>query len=277
MLRLLFICALSVASLAAQSVGGGIGKASSGGGGGTPASPANSVQINNAGAFGGYGTIITTALSVPSAPTVANIGTAGSSDWTYKVSACTVVSCTAKSAAGSTSTGNATIDGTNFNRPSVVAVTGASSYRWYRTVAATDPTTLGYIGTTTLPTIDDTGLTGYGNDSPQGSSAGLMIPDTLRVNNSIFLGTADGAVNSDSLDMLIAGPNTESGFIGNAYELSFFGLNGTPNNPTKSNSGDLLGFIAFWARKSTGYSDGVNILAFADGDNTWKRAALSAF
>jgi hypothetical protein len=53
MLRLLFICALSVASLAAQSVGGGIGKASSGGGGGTPASPANSVQVNNAGAFGG--------------------------------------------------------------------------------------------------------------------------------------------------------------------------------------------------------------------------------
>ncbi len=100
-------------------------------------------------------------LDTPSAPTVTPIGTTGAVTWRYKVSAMnangneSIVSAT-----GTTTSGNANLTGSNFNRITWSAVEGAAAYRIYRTTVGTSPTTTGYIGRVeandTL-SFDDTG------------------------------------------------------------------------------------------------------------------------
>lgn len=103
-----------------------------------------------------------TGLGTPDAPTVTPQGTTGAATWTYKIS---VVNATGNetvlSANGSTTSGNATLSGTNFNRITWSATPGAAAYRIYRVATGTSPNTTGYIGTvdahSTLQ-FDDTGI-----------------------------------------------------------------------------------------------------------------------
>lgn len=73
--------------------------------------------------------IVGTQISSPSAPTITNVGAAGSTVYIYKVVTTTYDGRDSiPSDAGSTSTGNATLNGTNYNTASWSAVTGAASY-----------------------------------------------------------------------------------------------------------------------------------------------------
>lgn len=91
-------------------------------------------------------------LGTPSAPTVANVGAAGTTAYTYYVVAedrngkRTVVS-----AAGSTATGNAVLDATNYNTISWTVVGGAVKYY----VLKANTTTL--LGSTTGTSLNDQG------------------------------------------------------------------------------------------------------------------------
>ena len=118
-------------------------------------------------------------LSTPSAPTITPQGTTGASTWTYKVEALNRDQTSIASAAGSTTTGNATLSSTNFNRITWTAVTGASAYRIYRTAVATSPTTTGVIaivGASALQ-LDDTGLAGDASTAPTAVTGGGFWTD----------------------------------------------------------------------------------------------------
>ena len=103
-------------------------------------------------------------LNTPAAPTVAPQGTAGATTYAYKVVAKDRGgSITAGSANGQTTTGNATLNGSNFNRLTWTAITGATDYDIYR---VTGGATQGKIATVTATTIDDTGLVGDASSAP---------------------------------------------------------------------------------------------------------------
>ena len=75
-----------------------------------------------------------TSLTAPSAPTVTNVGTTGTTTYSYEVIAIDAAhGYTAASASGSTTTGNATLSTTNFNRISWSPVSGAALYAVYQT------------------------------------------------------------------------------------------------------------------------------------------------
>ena len=116
-------------------------------------------------------------LATPAAPAVTTGGTAGAVTWTYKVSALSGTGETPVGPAGSTATGNATLTGTNYNIVTWPAIPGATGYKVYRTVVGTSPTTTGYIGTTLLTSINDTGLAADGITPPTTDTSGQVFGD----------------------------------------------------------------------------------------------------
>lgn len=104
-------------------------------------------------------------------------GTAGASTWTYKLVAINATGTTEAGAASSTTTGNATLTGSNFNRLTWTAVTNATGYWVYRTAVATSPTTTGRIAVLgAVTTFDDTGIAGDSATAPTTNSTGLTNP-----------------------------------------------------------------------------------------------------
>jgi hypothetical protein len=93
-------------------------------------------------------------LSTPGTPTISPQGVTGATSYSYKVVACDAYGKTLASTAGTTATGNATLTGSNFNRVSWSAVTGAETYRVYGRTGGAEL----YIATVTAPTVqyDDT-------------------------------------------------------------------------------------------------------------------------
>lgn len=106
-------------------------------------------------------------LATPGAPTVTPQGTGGGTTWTYRFAAVTGPDGKESDAGatGTTAVGNATLNGTNFNRLTWTAVTGAYGYNVYRTVAGGTPNTTGKINSSIVvgTTFDDTGLAGDGS------------------------------------------------------------------------------------------------------------------
>lgn len=143
-----------------------------------------SIQVNNgtAGKLGNLtaGTLTLSALATPAAPTVAVVGTAGSTTYTYKIVAKQADGTTTDAGpATSTATGNATLSGTNYNTVSWAAVTGATSYDVYRTAGGTNQ---GRIATgTTALTVND--------QAPTVSVSGATTP-TTNSTGSLNLGSA---------------------------------------------------------------------------------------
>jgi len=129
-------------------------------------------------------------LATPAAPTITNVGTAGAVTWTYVVVARNGVGATLgtspASAAGSTTTGNATLTSANYNVIAWASVSGAAFYDVYRTVAGTTPSTTGLIGTVASTTVvttglqpatyslNDTALAGDGTTAPTVNTSGLI-------------------------------------------------------------------------------------------------------
>jgi hypothetical protein len=127
-------------------------------------SPTTALQVN--------GSISTIALATPAAPTVTPTGTAGATAYSYVIVAKQADgSLTIGGAVGSTATGNATLDVTNYNALSWAAVTNAASYDVYRTVGGA---TQGRIATAqTALTLNDTGLAASGAVPTVSTSGGV--------------------------------------------------------------------------------------------------------
>jgi hypothetical protein len=104
------------------------------------------------------------ALATPALPTVTPTGTPGATAHSYVIVALAQNGVSAASAAGSTTTGHATLSSANFNRLVWTAVTGATAYRVYRTIGGLTQGLIATVGNTL--TLDDTGLVGDASIAP---------------------------------------------------------------------------------------------------------------
>src|SRR6185369_15498048 len=116
-------------------------------------------------------------LTAPDAPTVTPSGTAGAATWRYKIVAKKVSTeqFSAASAQGTTTTGNATLTSTNYNRIAWTAVSDANQYDIYRTTSGGTPATTGLIGTTNNIFFNDTGVAGDGSTAPAVGGPGVVV------------------------------------------------------------------------------------------------------
>ena len=114
-------------------------------------------------------------IAASGAPTITTGGAAGTTTWTYVLVAKDAAGNNIASASGSTTTGNATLNATNFNVITVSSPSvGAVSYDIYRTAVGTSPVTTGKIGVISTAVIagensnvlNDTGLPGNGSAVP---------------------------------------------------------------------------------------------------------------
>lgn len=78
------------------------------------------------------------ALGTPAAPTVTVVGTAGTTAYSYRITALSGSGETVAGTGGTTATGNATLTGVNFNRVTWAAVAGAVGYKVYGRTAGTE-------------------------------------------------------------------------------------------------------------------------------------------
>jgi hypothetical protein len=119
------------------------------------------------------GSISLQSLATPSTPVITNGGTPGVVTYGYKITALLAdgTTSTAASIEGTTTTGNATLNVTNYNIITITAVTGATSYSIYRT---TGGATQGLIGNTTVLVFNDTGLSASGS-APTTNSTGSLL------------------------------------------------------------------------------------------------------
>lgn len=117
-------------------------------------------------------------LSAPGAITVTPQGTPGTKVITYKLVAINATGTTQAGAASTTTTGAATLNGTNYNRLTWAAVTGATGYWIYRTATTgTSPTTTGRIAVLgAVTTFNDQGSAGDSTTPPTSNTTGLTNP-----------------------------------------------------------------------------------------------------
>lgn len=124
----------------------------------------------------------------PPAPVVTPQGTAGAATWTYKIVAVQLDGTnSAVGPAGSTTVGNVTLTGVNFNQLTWDLVSGADHYDIYRTVSGGTPATLGKIGTTILTLFNDTGLVGDATTAPTVAADNLVLFGSDGVNYPLSL------------------------------------------------------------------------------------------
>lgn len=133
------------------------------------------------------GGLTATALPTPSAPTITTGGTAGSTTYSYTITALDGVGETIASSAGSTATGNATLTAGNYTIITWNSISGATSYKVYRTVGGA---TQGLITTVTTKlgatqTTNDTGLAASGSSPTTNTTGGAILQG-----GGLTLGTA---------------------------------------------------------------------------------------
>jgi hypothetical protein len=113
------------------------------------------------------GGLLTTGLGAPSGLAVTQVGTAGTTAYTYVVTGVTSAGETVGSTAVQTTTGNAVLDATNSNVLNWSPMIGAATYNVYRTASAGTPSTTGRIATGVVAsTYTDQGAAGNGSAVP---------------------------------------------------------------------------------------------------------------
>lgn len=136
-----------------------------------------------------YGNIVINTLATPGTPVITHAGTAGAATWTYKVVASVGSGeLTAASAAGSTTTGNATLTTSNYNIITIQPVAGAYQYLVYRTAHGTTPSTNGLIATVPAQqlVVLDKALAGdSATASVTNTTGAVMIGTSQPIQNSI--------------------------------------------------------------------------------------------
>jgi Multicopper oxidase len=96
-------------------------------------------------------------LAAAAAPTVAPLGTAGTTTWSYEIVASNANGDAIPSPAGTTALGNATLSATNYNHITWAPVVNATSYKVLRTAAGGSPVTVGVLGSLVATAFDDQG------------------------------------------------------------------------------------------------------------------------
>jgi hypothetical protein len=161
------------------------------------------IPLQTFNSFASY-SVNATQLSNPGAPSITNVGTAGATTWTYKIVAKLADgSTTAAGTAGTTTAGNATLDATNKNSLTWTAVTGASTYDVYRTVAGLVPSSLGKIANVSSAAYIDAGAAGDLTTAPAvNSTGGISAANGTFSGNGTFGGsmTVASTVNSATLN-----------------------------------------------------------------------------
>jgi hypothetical protein len=136
-------------------------------------------------AFAGA-TLSVTNLAAPSAGlTVTPQGTPGAVQYNYKITTINAQGESTVSASVNTTTGNATLNGTNFNRVTWTAVSGASGYNVYGR-PATSGGIYKFLGTTATTQYDDQNMVAGTVDPPSVNTAGVPIAS---VNDCTISGT----------------------------------------------------------------------------------------
>ncbi len=158
---------------------------------GTPGTPVNAIQFNNPlGTFAGSADYqwIDTALATPSAPTVTQAGTPGSTQYAYAISWNSLVGASITGSAQTTTTGAAALGNTDYNiiNPGSCP-SGAVSYSVFRTEnngsVPSNGLTIGLIpqlGTCGTP-FHDTGLDSEVDPFTEDTSRGLYTTQRVRV------------------------------------------------------------------------------------------------
>lgn len=143
-------------------------------------------------------TVVTSpGLPTPGAPKIVQVGTAGATSHSYVLVAVAGVG-ESPSAVSITTTGNATLNGSNFNRLTWDLVPGATGYKVYRTVGGATVGLIATLGASTK-TLDDTGLAGNGA-TPVGSNT--TITNATAITPRIFKSHTRGLATSVGVGFL---------------------------------------------------------------------------
>jgi len=111
-------------------------------------------------------------LLPPLITTITQGGTPGATSYSYAVTANNAAGETIGSQVVTTTTGNATLNGTNFNTINWSSVVGATTYNVYRTASSGTPSSTGKVGTAIAgTTFNDTGIAG-GSALPTANTTG---------------------------------------------------------------------------------------------------------
>lgn len=158
----------------------------------------------------GFSSVINTgntiaALAVPSGVSVTPVGTTGATTYGYRIAAISTHGTTTASASVTTTTGNATLSGSDYNTVSWTAVPGATAYAVYgRTngselfMTYTTATSFNDTGAKTpsgaLPGSNTSGYTPAAVDDVYDRDPKRRVADLTGVPQKIWFGTADGTL-----------------------------------------------------------------------------------
>jgi hypothetical protein len=213
------------------------------------------VPLQTFNSFASY-SVNATQLSNPGAPAITNVGTPGATTWTYKIVAVLADgSTTAAGTAGSTATGNATLDATNKNSLTWTAVTGASTYDVYRTVAGLVPSTIGKLANVSSPAYIDAGAAGNLSLPPSTNSTGsITAANATLTGNAVIAGSSSSATSSTSGNATVGGNSAITGnetvggtsaVTGNSTVGGTFTATGIATAPLRDKGGQVYNADAY--------------------------------
>ena len=173
------------------------------------------------------GGLVSSQLPAPTlSATVTNVGTAGGTTYRYQITALDGTGETTGSSVQQTTTGNATLSGTNYNTITWTAVGGAYQYKIYRcTGGACTPALLTTVAGNT---------TSY-NDQAAGSPSGA-VPSSNTTGGGTFAGVLQSATHLYAPDIDAASAGTLSVGVNTATAISIgkVGVTTTINGPLTS-------------------------------------------
>ncbi len=238
--------------------------------GATPAGSGAEIQYRlNGTTFGADSTIFyVPQVATPVAPVVTNIGASGSTSYSYKIVAHNGVGTTLPSSATVTTTGNATLDVTNYNRITTVVATGVLYYDVYRTASSGTPSSTGVIGLGVIPgaVLNDKGIATDGTLTPPvaNTTVGVQANGFTNGLSQMIFGSGFGPGNFNNIGQIqligqfIVNSTGSPGFVLNSTGTSygivsndaadswFLGFTAQPNinvGATKSIRWDVAGNI----------------------------------
>jgi parallel beta-helix repeat protein len=127
------------------------------------------------------GGMTNTQLPTPAQPTVARVGTSGSTTYGYRVTALDGTGETLPSTERTITNANATLTGAAYNTISWVIIPGAVQYKVYRTTSGGTPSSTGLIGTVAggVTTFSDTGIAATTAVPAVNTTGGMSIAGNL--------------------------------------------------------------------------------------------------
>ncbi len=165
-------------------------------------------------------------LADPAAPAVVSVGTAGTTTYAYSLALEFADGTSTRFINTNFTTGNATLNGSNFNRITIPVLTaGATRWVLYRSFSNGTPSTLGRIANSAgSTTFDDTGVATIGALlSPNVNSTGnLSIPQYLTFPNGSSGSVGTCHINFPTTALYDSGGN-QMGFLANGTLTLAFG------------------------------------------------------